>query len=120
LVDPSEAMFTSASGQSCYIANVSSSDAALLSPDDVLTTDANGRFVVSYVDDNNNVFLVPLVPLISVSNVLITNDATEISINTLTTPEIDSGSGRIIYLENRTNIVRSEEQVETVKAIFNF
>lgn len=112
-------IYTTNTGQCSYIVTVDTADAALLSVDEVVTTDANGRFIVANID-GSTLYLVPVLPIITISSNLVKADGTTMGINSLTTPEIDPASGRIIYLENRTGIVRSTDQVETVKAIFNF
>jgi hypothetical protein len=112
-------IYTTNTGQCSYVVTVDTADAALLSVDEVVTTDANGRFIVANID-GSTLYLVPVLPIITISSNLVKADGTTMGINSLTTPEIDPASGRIIYLENRTGIVRSTDQVETVKAIFNF
>jgi len=42
------------------------------------------------------------------------------AINSVTEPEISTAFGEVIYIENRTSIARSEDQVETIKALINF
>jgi hypothetical protein len=49
-----------------------------------------------------------------------TKSLTGLSINSHTDPEINVLSGEIVYIENRSAISRSSDQVETIKALVNF
>jgi len=49
-----------------------------------------------------------------------TKSLTGLSINSVTSPEIDVTSGDIVYVENKSPINRSSDQVETIKTVLNF
>lgn len=94
--------------------------------DDVITTDSYGEFIVAQKVDTGSgtfkVYLLPRIPLISDLSVL-TNTTQNISglvINNVIEPEINVKTGEIMYMENRTSIIRSSEQVETIKSLIKF
>ena len=91
--------------------------------DDIITTNDGGKFQVIQIDTtNNNIYLTAEVPLISNSSTLenTTQSISNLSINSVTDPEIDNSTGEIVYLDNRAPIIRSEDQVEQIKAIIRF
>ena len=69
-----------------------------------------------------SVYLQPIIGLISSSSTLenTTQGFTGLSINSVTSPEIDITSGDIVYIENKTPISRSSDQVETIKTVLKF
>jgi len=121
LRNPSDVIYTSGTGTICYIINVA--DESQYAADDIITTDDGGSFQVAQVDTaNKNIYLIAKIPLITASSTLTnsTKSLTSLSINSVTSPEVKNTSGEIVYLDNRTPITRSEDQVETLKAIIRF
>lgn len=120
--------FTSTVGTPCHIITVSSGNITKFNLDDVITTDDGGKFKVIQILDTDNdgtsetVYLLEQLPGISVSSVLtnVTTGESGMTINTITDPEISNHSGEILYIDNRRPITRDENQVETLKVIFNF
>ena len=49
-----------------------------------------------------------------------TQNITSLSINSVTSPEVDNATGEIVYLDNRSPVTRSVDQVEQVKALIRF
>ena len=49
-----------------------------------------------------------------------TKNITNLSINSITNPEVDNATGEIIYLDNRSPVTRSVDQVEQIKALIRF
>jgi len=91
--------------------------------DDQIKTDDGGEFLVIQIDtDNLKVYLAATIPLITNSSTLEnTNESlTGLSINSVTSPEVDNATGEIIYLDNRSPITRSVDQVEQIKALIRF
>ena len=62
------------------------------------------------------------IPLITNSSTLTntTQNITSLSINSVTSPEVDNATGEIVYLDNRSPVTRSVDQVEQVKALIRF
>ena len=121
LTNPSDVIYTTGTGTVCYIINVA--DETKYAADDLITTDDGGSFTVAQVDTaNKNIYLIAKIPLITASSTLTnsTKSLTGLSINSVTSPEVKNTSGEIVYLDNRTPITRSEDQVETLKAIIRF
>ena len=94
--------------------------------DDNITTDDGGQFTVSHIAATDTstyrVYLQPIIGLITSSSTLsnTTKALTNLSINSVTSPEIDIASGDIVYIENKSPISRSSDQVETIKTVLNF
>ena len=110
-------------GTACYIITVASGQTANYSPDNIITTDGGGEFTVIQIDEDNlKVYLTATIPLITDSSTLenTTKSLTGLSINSVTSPEVDNATGEIIYLDNRSPITRSEDQVEQIKALIRF
>ena len=49
-----------------------------------------------------------------------TQNITSLSINSITNPEVDNATGEVIYLDNRSPVIRSADQVEQIKALIRF
>lgn len=119
-----------ATGTTCFIANVSSS--ANYAIDDIIVTDEGdadeGRFRVIQIVESTategtfDIYLQSIIPNIENASVLknVTQDISSLTINSVTDPEISTAYGEVIYIENRTSIARSTDQVETIKAIVQF
>ena len=110
-------------GTACYIITVASGQTANYSVDDIITTDDGGEFVVIQIDEDNlQVYLTATIPLITNTSTLenTTKSLTGLSINSVTAPEVDNATGEIIYLDNRSPITRSADQVEQIKALIRF
>ena len=119
-----------ATATTCFIANVNSS--ASYAIDDIIVTDEGaadeGRFRVIQIVESTvtegtfDIYLQSIVPNIKNASVLknVTQDISSLTINSYTDPEISTAYGEVIYIENRTSIARSSDQVETIKAIVQF
>ena len=119
---PAGVVYTTNTATACFIINVTSigSDYAV---DDIITTDDGGSFTVIQLDtDNNNVYLTSTIPLMTTNSVLTntTQNKTSLSINSITNPEVDNATGEVIYLDNRSPVIRSADQVEQIKALIRF
>ena len=119
---PGAVTYTTNTGTACYIITVASlgSNWAV---DDIIKTDDGGEFTVIQIDeDNKKVYLAASIPLITNSSTLenTTKSLTGLSINSVTVPEVDNATGEIIYLDNRSPITRSADQVEQIKALIRF
>ena len=118
---PAGVTYTTNTATTCFIINVAS--VTPYAVDDVLTSDDGGSFTVIQVDSTNkNIYLTSSNPQIT-SNSTLTNttqNISNLSINSLTQPEVDNGTGEIIYLDNRSPIIRSADQVEQIKALIRF
>lgn len=99
--------------------------------DSTITTPEGGEFIVSQIraDDTGTatyqVYLLPVVPSISLDNGDWTNTSTGntitvADINSIADPEVDIATGEVIYIENRAPVTRSVDQAETIKVIVNF
>ena len=91
--------------------------------DDEITTNDGGKFKVIQIDTtNNNIYLTAEIPLITNTSTLTntTQSIASLSINSFTAPEVKNSSGEIIYLDNRSPIIRSADQVEQIKALIRF
>ena len=49
-----------------------------------------------------------------------TQNISSLSINSITEPEVDNATGEVIYLDNRSPVIRSADQVEQIKALIRF
>lgn len=112
----------------CFIANVNVDDnSSSYAVDDIIHTDNGGEFRVIQIKESTSttydIYLQSIIPLITASSTL-TNNTQEtipsLSINSVTDPEINPSTGDVVYIENRPAISRSEDQVETIKALVNF
>ena len=115
--------YSGVTATACHIINVASGQTSNYAADDIITTNDGGKFQVIQIDTtNNNIYLTAEVPLISNSSTLenTTQSISNLSINSVTDPEIDNSTGEIVYLDNRAPIIRSEDQVEQIKAIIRF
>ena len=118
---PAGVTYTTNTATACYIINVPS--VASYAVDDIITSDDGGSFTVIQIDSTNkNIYLTSTNPTIT-SNSTLTNTTQSISslsINSLTNPEVNNASGEVIYIDNRSPIVRSADQVEQIKALIRF
>ena len=120
--------FTDSIGTPCHVVTISSGNVSKFNLDDTVTTDDGGQFtVIQNIDTNNDgvkdtVYLLQKFPGISASSTFtnVTTGDTGMTINSLATPEISNHSGEILYIDNRRPITRDENQVETLKVVFNF
>ena len=128
-----DAIWREASGTASYIINVT--DSSPYSIDDIVFTDAGtsteGKFRVIQIVESTRVGVTPgtfdiylqaIVPNIDDDSVITIegSDSGSLSINSVTFPEISTHYGEIVFIENRQAITRSEDQVETIKALVNF
>lgn len=128
-----DAIWREASGTASYIINVT--DSSPYSIDDIVFTDARtsteGKFrVIQIVESTReevasgtfDIYLQAIVPNIDDDSVITIegSDSGSLSINSHTNPEISTHYGEIVFIENRQAITRSEDQVETIKALVNF
>lgn len=115
-------------GTASFIVNVN--DPTDYNLDDIITTDGGGEFrVIQKVTTTASpatydIFLQPILHTITASSTLYNKTVAAAdalpAINSVTEPEISTAFGEVIYIENRTSIARSEDQVETIKALINF
>ena len=118
--------FQATTGTTCYVINVS--DHTKYALDDNITTDEGGQFTVIQKRDLNSngtvesIYLLPIIPIISGSSILTntTQNFTNLSINSVTEPEVDNKTGEILYIDNKRYITRSSDQIEKLKAILTF
>ena len=123
ILTPAAVTYTTNTGTACYIITVASGQTANYAVDDKVETDGGGEFTVIQVDiDNLQVYLAASIPLITNSSTLenTTKSLTGLSINSVTSPEVDNATGEIVYLDNRSPITRSADQVEQIKALIRF
>jgi hypothetical protein len=124
LRDSSEAIWTNNTATASYVIDVA--DNSNYAVDDNITTDDGGQFTVSHIAETDSgtysIYLQPIIGLITASSTLAntTKSLTGLSINSVTSPEIDVTSGDIVYVENKSPINRSSDQVETIKTVLNF
>lgn len=122
------ASYTANIGTPCHVATANSTNIAKFNLDDTVTTDDGGEFTVIQILDTDNdgtnetVYLLEKFPGISASSTIsnTTTGQTGINITGITNPEVSNHSGEILYIDNRRPITRDENQVETLKVIFNF
>lgn len=118
------AIWTTLTATASFVINTDSS--ASYAIDDIITTDDGGEFRVIQITDGASstfdIYLQSIIPLITSSSTLTntTQSIESLSINSVTDPEISTSSGELVYIENRPAISRSEDQVETIKALVNF
>ena len=124
VLSPAAAIYTTNTGTSSYIITVADATAlANYEIDNKIVTDDGGEFTVIQLDPVNfKVWLAATIPTITNSSTLenTTRSLTGLSINSVTSPEVDNATGEIIYLDNRSPITRSEDQVEQIKALIRF
>lgn len=108
-----------------FIINVDSNSD--YSNDDELVTNDGGQFTVAQIVKNLDdvtwdVYLTAHIPLITIVSEITNNTkgTPSLTINSLTNPEVDMTTGSVVYLENRSPIIRSSDQVETIKALIKF
>jgi hypothetical protein len=122
------ASFTSSIGTTCHVATANATNIVKFNLDDIVTTNDGGKFTVIQILDangdgtNDTVYLLETLPGIGASSVFTntTTGQTGINITAVTNPEVSNHSGEILYIDNRRPITRDENQVETIKVIFNF
>lgn len=123
VTDGSNVIYTTNTGTSCYIINVASGQTSNYAADDIITTDDGGTFRVIQIDETNkNIYMTSEIPLITNSSTLTntTQSIASLSINSVTNPEVKNSSGEVIYLDNRSPIIRSADQIEQIKALIRF
>ena len=123
ITNPSDVVYTTNTATACHIINVASGQTSNYAADDEITTNDGGKFKVIQIDEtNNNIYLTAEIPLITNTSTLTnsTQSISSLSINSFTAPEVKNSSGEIIYLDNRSPIIRSADQVEQVKALIRF
>jgi len=122
----SSTLFTNTTATPCFIVSVSNTGEYSL--DDVITSSDGGKFIViQKVDSDDNaaydqIYLQRIYGNITATSTL-TNETTStgnLSINSITNPEIDVFSGDILYIDNRRPVVRDVDQTETIKVVFKF
>jgi hypothetical protein len=119
------AYYTNLTATSCFVANVS--DKIPYNIDDVITNADGGKFRVSQIVDNSDgttfdIYLVADIPIITSSSVLenTTTGVSSLSINSVTNPEVKMSTGEVTYIENRSPITRSSDQVENISLVIDF
>lgn len=126
------AIWREATATAAFVVNVNSSSSYAV--DDIIIADegtsAEGRFRVVQITDAQSpgasgtfdIYLQSIIPNITNSSTLKneTQNISSLAINRRDEPEISTSFGQIIYIENRTAISRSADQVETIKALVKF
>ncbi len=118
---PAGVTYTTNTATACHIINVASVGSYAV--DDIITTDDGGSFTVIQIDSTNkNIYLTSTIPLMTTNSVLTntTQNISSLSINSITNPEVDNATGEVIYLDNRSPVIRSADQVEQIKALIRF
>jgi hypothetical protein len=113
--------FMDDTGTTCYVITVD--DTTQYSNDDEIWTDAGGRFIVAQTKPEvDQVYLLPVIPIITTGSKLTNNttSVTDLTINSLTTPDVINTTGEILYIENRLPINRQADQVEKIRTVINF
>ena len=116
-----ETLFSANTGNACYVATVP--DATEYNLDDVVTTDSNGKYIVVYVNETDDIiYLLPVINNINEESILenVTTGASGLTIDSLVDPEISQRNGEVIYYNNIAPLVRQTEQTETFKLYINF
>lgn len=117
----SNVLHTLATGNACFVITVS--DTSKYSVDDVITTSEGGEYVVVNVLENNDeVYLLPVINSIAEDSSLDneTKGESGLTFSSLVEPEISQKSGDIIYFSNISPLQRQAEQTETIKLYINF
>ena len=112
--------------QPCHV--VTTSTPGQFNLDDILVSDTDGKFrVIQKLDVDGDgttetIYLQEILDGISSASIFenTTTGITGITINSEIEPEISNHSGEILYIDNRRPITRDENQIETIKVIFNF
>jgi hypothetical protein len=114
-----EQLFTSNTGNACYVATVASGSQYNL--DDLIVSDSGGKYIVAYVNDNT-IFLLPVINNIVADSILenVTTGVSGLTLLSLTNPEISQRTGDIVFLNNIAPLQRQTEQTETLKLYINF
>jgi len=123
ITNASNVVYTTNTATACYIINVATGQTSNYAADDEITTDDGGKFRVIQIDETNkNIYLTSEIPLITNSSTLTnsTKSIASLSINSYIAPEVKNSSGEIIYIDNRSPIIRSADQVEQIKALIRF
>ena len=108
------AVFTSNTGTACHIINLAAGQLSNYAVDDILTSNDGGEFQVIQLDNTgNNIYVTAKIPLITNSSTLTntTQNISNLSINSVTSPEVDNATGEVIYLDNSSPVTRSADQV---------
>ena len=119
-------LFDDATGSPHFIIGVT--DPNNYDADDIVESTTGGNFTVAQLRDttgngtDDSVYLQENTAGIGSSDTInnLTKGLSNLTINSLTNPEIDHNSGDVVYFDNRKPITREEGQVETVKIIFTF
>ena len=120
-LDMNFANFGDDTGTTCYVVEVT--DTTQYSNDDVILSNGGGKFIVAQIkSDLNQVYLLPIIPIINSSSTLTNNtkSVTGLTINSLTEPDVVNTTGEILYIENRLPINRQIDQIEKIKTLINF
>lgn len=119
-------LYTASIGTPCHV--VTTSEPGQFNLDDILVSDTSGKFrVIQKLDVDGDgttetIYLQEILDGISSASIFenTTTGITGITINSETEPEVSNHSGEILYIDNRRPITRDENQIETIKVIFNF
>lgn len=119
--------FVSLTGNACFEIELdTAAELAKYSVDDEVTSSDGGSFVVAQTRNSEGYFLYlqPIKGTVTVDSVLTntTTSATTLasSINNVNPPEFSIKTGELIYMENRGNVSRQQDQAETIKAFITF
>lgn len=116
-------LYMDITGTTLHRITVNEEDFDKFNYDDVVATDSQGRFVVVSKDAATfGIGLLHEIDNIELSSKLtiVNTEYTNLTINTLEQPEVDTKHGFITYIDNRLRVVRQEDQVEKIRTILQF
>jgi hypothetical protein len=112
-------IFSLATGNACYVVSVP--DLSQYNVDDVILTNTGGEYIVVN-KTSSTVYLLPVIDSIASSSILEnqTTGTNSLNISSLTTPEVSTKTGDVVYIRNISPVTRETGQVEQVKLYFSF
>lgn len=112
-------IFSLATGNACYVIGVP--DLSQYNVDDVILTNTGGEYIVVN-KTSSTVYLLPVIDSIASSSILEnqTTGTSSLNISSLTTPEVSTKTGDVVYIRNISPVTRETGQVEQVKLYFSF
>lgn len=112
-------IFSLATGNACYVIGVP--NLSQYNVDDVILTNTGGEYIVVN-KTASTVYLLPVIDSIASSSILEnqTTGTSSLNISSLTTPEVSTKTGDVVYIRNISPVTRETGQVEQVKLYFSF
>jgi hypothetical protein len=112
-------IFSLATGNACYVIGVP--NLSHYNVDDVILTNTGGEYIVVN-KTASTVYLLPVIDSIASSSILEnqTTGTSSLNISSLTTPEVSTKTGDVVYIRNISPVTRETGQVEQVKLYFSF